>query len=51
MLFTGRGRGKTRTAAETTRTWSATPGQQIAVIAKNATLVRDICFLSRSRGC
>ncbi|MFE6186528.1 terminase large subunit domain-containing protein [Streptomyces sp. NPDC056465] len=50
LLLTGRGWGKTRTAAESVREWAATPNQQIAVIAKNATLVRDICFLSPKSG-
>ncbi|WP_425834145.1 terminase large subunit domain-containing protein [Streptomyces fractus] len=50
MLLTGRGWGKSRTAAEETREWAQTPGAQIAVIAKNATLVRDICFESPKSG-
>ncbi|MEV7936635.1 terminase family protein [Kitasatospora sp. NPDC088264] len=50
MLLTGRGWGKTRTAAEAVREWAKTPGLQIAVIAKNATLVRDICFDSPKSG-
>jgi phage terminase large subunit-like protein len=50
MLLTGRGWGKSRTAAETTREWAKTPGLQIAVVAKNATLVRDICFYSPKSG-
>lgn len=50
MMLTGRGWGKTRTAAETVRSWSRTPGLQIAVLAKNATLVRDICFESKKSG-
>lgn len=50
MLLTGRGWGKTRTAAETVREWAKTPGLQIAVVAKNATLVRDICFASPKSG-
>ncbi|MFE3632805.1 terminase large subunit domain-containing protein [Streptomyces sp. NPDC059168] len=50
MLLTGRGWGKSRTAAETVREWAQTPGLQIAVVAKNATLVRDICFESPKSG-
>nr|WBO77824.1 terminase family protein [Streptomyces sp. SBE_14.2] len=50
MLLTGRGWGKSRTAAETVRDWAQTPGLQIAVVAKNATLVRDICFESPKSG-
>lgn len=50
MLCTGRGWGKSRTAAEMVRVWAAQPGQQIAVVAKNATLVRDICFESPKSG-
>ncbi|GAA0695304.1 terminase family protein [Kitasatospora atroaurantiaca] len=50
MLLTGRGWGKTRTAAETVKEWAKTPGLQIAVVAKNATLVRDICFDSPKSG-
>ena len=50
MLLTGRGWGKSRTAAEAVREWAQTPGLQIAVVAKNATLVRDICFESPKSG-
>ncbi|MGP4085185.1 hypothetical protein [Streptomyces sp. KR55] len=32
------------------RQWAQTPGLQIAVVAKNATLVRDMCFDSRKSG-
>lgn len=50
MLLTGRGWGKSRTAAEQVREWANTPGLQIVVIAKNAALVRDICFESLKSG-
>jgi phage terminase large subunit-like protein len=50
MLLTGRGWGKSRTASELVREWAQVPGQQIAVVAKNATLVRDICFDSPKSG-
>ncbi|WP_256638186.1 terminase large subunit domain-containing protein [Streptomyces murinus] len=50
MLLTGRGWGKSRTAAEAVRGWAQTPGLQIAVVARNATLVRDICFESPKSG-
>ncbi|MGW0822568.1 terminase large subunit domain-containing protein [Streptomyces sp. NPDC002845] len=50
LLLTGRGWGKTRTAAEQVRQWASEPGQMIAVVAKNATLVRDICFESPKSG-
>lgn len=50
LMLTGRGWGKTRTAAETVRSWARKPGLQIAVLAKNATLVRDICFESKKSG-
>lgn len=39
MLLTDRGLGKLRTAAEAVREWAKTPGLQIAVVARNATLV------------
>ncbi|NUR01254.1 MAG: DNA-packaging protein [Streptomyces sp.] len=42
--------GKSRTAAEAVREWAQAPGSQIAVVAKNATLVRDICFESPKSG-
>ncbi|MFK4104313.1 hypothetical protein ACI2L1_30385 [Streptomyces sp. NPDC019531] len=38
-LLTGCGWGTSRTAAEAVREWARTPGLQIAVVAKNATLV------------
>ncbi|MGW3563065.1 terminase large subunit domain-containing protein [Streptomyces sp. NPDC000941] len=50
MLLTGRGWGKSRTAAEMVREWAKAPGLQIAVVARNATLVRDICFESPKSG-
>lgn len=51
VLLTGRGWGKTRTAAETVRKWATDkPGQFIAVVAKNETLVREICFESKKSG-
>ncbi|MFI1830737.1 terminase large subunit domain-containing protein [Streptomyces sp. NPDC020412] len=50
MMLTGRGWGKTRTAAEAVREWAQKPGLQIVVVAKNATLVRDICFESPKSG-
>nr|WP_239086480.1 terminase family protein [Streptomyces parvus] len=50
MLLTGRGWGKSRTAAEAVWEWAKTPGSQIAVVARNATLVRDICFDSPKSG-
>lgn len=51
MLMTGRGWGKTRTAAELVRYWALQkPGQQIAVIAKKDSLVRSICFEHKKSG-
>lgn len=50
LLMTGRGWGKTRTAAETVKVWAQEPNLQIAVIAKNETLVREICFDSPKSG-
>ncbi|MGW1286369.1 hypothetical protein ACWDBD_48755 [Streptomyces sp. NPDC001118] len=50
MLLTGRDWGTSWTAAETVREWAKTPGLHIAVVAKNATLVRDICFGSPKSG-
>lgn len=50
VLLTGRGWGKTRTAAELVRKWAETPGLFIAVVAKNETLVREICFESKKSG-
>ncbi|MDQ8706823.1 terminase family protein [Streptomyces sp. LHD-70] len=40
----------TRTAAEAVRDWATTPGTMIAVVAKNATLVKEICFESPKSG-
>lgn len=50
MMLTGRGWGKTKSAAEAVRTWATTPGTMIAVVAKNATLVKEICFESPKSG-
>jgi phage terminase large subunit-like protein len=50
LLLTGRGWGKTRTAAEAVRVWAQKPNQFIAVVAKNETLVREICFESKKSG-
>ncbi|WP_236244257.1 terminase large subunit domain-containing protein [Streptomyces sp. CC210A] len=50
MMLTGRGWGKTKSAAEAVRAWAATPGTMIAVVAKNATLVKEICFESPKSG-
>ncbi|KPI15698.1 hypothetical protein OK074_2143 [Actinobacteria bacterium OK074] len=50
MMLTGRGWGKTKSAAEAVREWAATPGTMIAVVAKNATLVKEICFESPKSG-
>lgn len=50
LMMTGRGWGKTRTAAEMVRKWAETPGLQIAVLAKSASLVREICFESPKSG-
>lgn len=50
LLMTGRGWGKTRTAAETVKEWAKKPDQFIAVVAKNETLVREICFESKKSG-
>lgn len=50
LLLTGRGWGKTRTASEAVREWAKKPGQFIAVVAKNETLVREICFESKKSG-
>jgi len=51
LMMTGRGWGKTRTAAESVREWceSDTP-LQIAVVARTETLVREICFEHRRSG-
>ncbi|WP_372407453.1 terminase large subunit domain-containing protein [Streptomyces luteireticuli] len=50
ILLTGRGWGKTRTAAQAVAEWAAEPGTMIAVVAKNATLTQEICFESRTSG-
>ncbi|MFJ2342409.1 phage terminase large subunit family protein [Streptomyces antimycoticus] len=50
LMLTGRGWGKTKSATEAVRAWSATPGTMIAVVAKNATLVKEICFESPKSG-
>ncbi|MFE0477486.1 terminase large subunit domain-containing protein [Streptomyces sp. NPDC058947] len=50
MMLTGRGWGKTKSAAEAVRGWATTPGTMIAVVAKNATLVKEICFESPKSG-
>ncbi|WP_149183288.1 terminase large subunit domain-containing protein [Streptomyces sp. TRM49041] len=50
MLLTGRGWGKTRTASQTVHEWATMPGTMIAVVAKNATLVKEICFESPKSG-
>ncbi|MFF3060166.1 terminase large subunit domain-containing protein [Streptomyces sp. NPDC057909] len=50
MLLTGRGWGKTRTASQTVHEWVTAPGTMIAVVAKNATLVKEICFESPKSG-
>ncbi|MDI3417931.1 terminase large subunit domain-containing protein [Streptomyces luteolus] len=50
LTLAGRGWGKTRTAAEAVREWAAKPGTMIAVVAKNATLVKEICFESPKSG-
>jgi phage terminase large subunit-like protein len=44
VLLAGRAWGKTRSASETVKTWAKAPNQFIAVVAKNETLVREICF-------
>lgn len=45
LLMAGRGFGKTRTGAETVRQWAyENPGCRIAVIAKGARELRDVCF-------
>ncbi|MER5223816.1 terminase large subunit domain-containing protein [Streptomyces flaveus] len=49
-MLTGRGWGKTFTASQTVRAWAGTPGTMIAVVAKNATLVKEICFESPKSG-
>ncbi|MFI1733982.1 terminase large subunit domain-containing protein [Streptomyces acidicola] len=50
MMLTGRGWGKTKSAAEAVRAWAAAAGTMIAVVAKNATLVKEICFESPKSG-
>ncbi|MEU8521218.1 terminase family protein [Streptomyces sp. NPDC048577] len=50
MMLTGRGWGKTKSAAEAVRDWAAEAGTMIAVVAKNATLVKEICFESPKSG-
>ncbi|MGW1015228.1 terminase large subunit domain-containing protein [Streptomyces niveus] len=50
MMLTGRGWGKTFTVAQAVREWSSKPGTLIAVVAKNATLVKEICFESPKSG-
>lgn len=50
LILAGRGWGKTKTAAETVREWAKEPGLSIAVVAKNDTLVREICFESPKSG-
>lgn len=50
VLLTGRGWGKTRTAAEVVKEWANAPNQFIAVVAKNETLVREICFEHKKSG-
>lgn len=44
LLLTGRGWGKTRTGAETVRSWCQERPRHIAVIAKTDREVRNICF-------
>lgn len=50
LMLTGRGWGKTLTAAQAVREWARKPGQFIAVVAKNETLVREICFEHKKSG-
>lgn len=50
LMLTGRGWGKTRTAAELVREWAQKPNQHIAVVAKTATLCKEICFSSPKSG-
>jgi phage terminase large subunit-like protein len=50
LMLTGRGWGKTRTGAEAVREWAQKPNQHIAVVAKKATLCREICFESPKSG-
>jgi phage terminase large subunit-like protein len=47
-LMAGRGFGKTRTGAETVRSWGEEAPMQIAVIGKKETNCRDLCFEGRS---
>jgi phage terminase large subunit-like protein len=44
LLLAGRGFGKTRTGAETMRSWAARPRGHFAVIAKTEREVLNICF-------
>jgi predicted phage terminase large subunit-like protein len=44
LLLTGRGFGKTRSAAEAVREWVTTPNTQVAVVAKKERLVLEVCF-------
>ncbi|MST48919.1 terminase large subunit domain-containing protein [Mobiluncus porci] len=50
VLLTGRGWGKTRTAAELVKEWAKTPNQQICVMGKKESLVRSICFEHKTSG-
>lgn len=50
LIMTGRGWGKTKTAAEQVWEWAKVPNQFISVVAKNETLVREICFEHRRSG-
>lgn len=44
MILTGRGWGKTRTGAETTRKWGLAGRRHIAVVGKTDRETRNICF-------
>jgi phage terminase large subunit-like protein len=50
LLLTGRGWGKTRTGAETTRAWGESARMQIAVIAPTHREARNVCFEAPSAG-
>lgn len=50
MIMAGRAWGKTRSASEAVKEWAKKPHQFIAVVAKNETLVREICFEHRRSG-
>jgi phage terminase large subunit-like protein len=52
LMLTGRGWGKTRTAAEAVREWvnESDKPLNIAVIGKKETLVREVCFQHRRSG-